>query len=240
MINHQELVNEITQELYKDKNISALILYGSVSRNEESANSDIDLLAITNEKHLQKRHTVRYGITVEFVEIHLEFLQKFVAENEIPMLFALAYGIVLFDKISETGQLIAEARKILENGPPANKKWENEGYKTKKRSDLTEIYKDLMDIDDEIAFNYMASLLITDAIPLLIENNNLWHQTRKKTINYLKSKCYEGYKYIETLLNPVCSLPEKRSAAENLIEYVLKPHGGFLKGDAIIFRKNNI
>lgn len=240
MINHQELVNEITQELYKDKNISALILYGSVSRNEESANSDIDLLAITNEKHLQKRHTVRYGITVEFVEIHLEFLQKFVAENEIPMLFALAYGIVLFDKISETGQLIAEARKILKNGPSANKKWENEGYKTKKRSDLTEIYKDLMDIDDEIAFNYMASLLITDAIPLLIENNNLWHQTRKKTINYLKSKCYEGYKYIETLLNPVCSLPEKRSAAENLIEYVLKPHGGILKGDAIIFRKNNI
>jgi len=240
MITHQELVNEITQELYKDKNVSALILYGSVSRHEECLNSDIDLLVITNENHLQKRHEVRYGITVEFVEMHLKFLHKFIAENEIPILFALTDGIVLFDKIPETEQLIAEARKMLEDGPPANEKWENEGYRTKKRSDLTEIYKDLLDIDDVIAFNYVASLLITNAIPMLLENNNLWHRTRKKTINYLKSQCYDGYKYIETLLNPVCSLYEKRDAAKNLTEYVLKPHGGILKGDAIIFRKNSI
>jgi len=240
MINHQELVNEITQELYIDNNVSALILYGSVSRHEESANSDIDLLAITNEMHLQKRHTVRYGITVEFVEMNLYFLQKFIDENEIPMLFALADGIVLFDKISVTGQLIAKAKKILEDGPPTNTRWENEGYKTKKRSDLTEIYNDLLDVDDEVTFNYIASLLISNAIPLLIENNNLWYQTRKKMINYLKSQCFDGYKYIETLLNSGCSLPEKRGAAKNLIEYVLKSHGGILKGDAIIFRKNNI
>ena len=32
MINHQELVIEITHELYKDKNVLALMLYGSVSR----------------------------------------------------------------------------------------------------------------------------------------------------------------------------------------------------------------
>lgn len=240
MINHQELVKEITQELYQDNNVSALILYGSVSRNEESANSDIDLLAIINDSHLQKRHVVRYGITVEFVEMHIKFLQNFIAEKEIPMLFALADGIVLFDKISATEQLIAEARKILEDGPPTNTRWENEGYKIKKRSDLTEIYNDLLDVDDEIAFNYIASLLITNAIPLLIENNNLWHQTRKKTINYLKSQCFDGYKFIQTLLKPECSLLEKREVAKKLIEYVLKPHGGILKGNAIIFRKNNI
>jgi predicted nucleotidyltransferase len=240
MITHQELVNEITQELYKDKNVSALILYGSVSRHEESANSDIDLLTITNENHLQKRHEVRYGITVEFVEMHLKFLQKFIAENEIPILFALADGIVLFNKIPETEQLITEARKILEDGPSANEKWENEGYRTKKRSDLTEIYKDLLDIDDVIAFNYVASLLITNALPLLLENNNLWYTTRKKTMNYLKTQCYDSYKYIETLLSPVCSLQEKRDAAEKMTECALKPHGGILKGDAVIFKKNNI
>ena len=62
MISHQELVKETTQELYYDNNVLALILYGSVSRNDESANSDIDLLAIINKNYLQKRHTVRYGI----------------------------------------------------------------------------------------------------------------------------------------------------------------------------------
>lgn len=240
MINHQELVNEIAQELYKDNNVSTLILYGSVSRCEEKANSDIDLLVITNEMHLQKRHEIRYGITVEFVEMHLEFLRNFITKNEIPMLYALADGIVLFNKMSDLEQLIADARKILNDGPPVNEKWGNEGYKTKKRSELTEIYKDLLDIDDEIAFNYVASLLITNAMPLLIENNRLWYQTRKKTINYLRAQCCDGYKFIETLLCPVSSLEEKRIAAANLTEYVLKPYGGILEGEVVIFRKTNL
>jgi predicted nucleotidyltransferase len=240
MISHKELVEEITQELYHDNNVLALILYGSVSRSEESANSDIDLLAIINEDYLQKRHTVRYGITLEFVEMHIKFLQNFIEKREIPMLFALTNGIVLFDKISVTEQLISDARKILDDGPPINPQWENEGYKTKKRSDLTEIYKDLLDVDDEITFNYLTSLLITNALPILIENNNLWNQTRKKMISYLKLECFKCYKYIETLLNPIYSISEKREAAKNLIEYALNSQGGILKGEAIIFRKNNI
>lgn len=240
MISHQELVKEVTQELYHDNNVLALILYGSVSRKEESVNSDIDLLAIINEDYLQKRHTVKYGITLEFVEMHIKFLQNFIEKREIPMLFALADGIVLFDKISATEQLISDARKILEDGPPINSKWENEGYKTKKRSDLTEIYKDLLDVDDEITFNYLTSLLITNALPILIETNNLWNQTRKKMINYLKTQCFDCYRYIEILLSPVYSLPEKREAAKNLIEYALNAEGGILKGDAIIFRKDNL
>jgi predicted nucleotidyltransferase len=240
MISHKELVKEITQELYHDNNVLSLILYGSVSRNEESANSDIDLLAIVNENHLQKRHTIRYGITIEFVEMHIDFLQDFISKREIPMLFALADGIVLFNKISETEQLITESRRILEDGPPVNSKWENEGYRTKKRSDLTEIYNDLLDVDDEITFNYLASLLITSAIPMLIEINNLWYQTRKKTINYLKSQCSDGYKYIETLLTTEYSLIEKRNAAKNLIDYVFRQYGGILEGEVVIFHKSNI
>ncbi|GKX66366.1 nucleotidyltransferase domain-containing protein [Inconstantimicrobium mannanitabidum] len=241
MINHQELVKEIAQDLYKDNNVSALILYGSVSRHEESANSDIDLLAIVNENHLQKRHVVRNGITVEFVEESLEFLQKKCIEaKEIPILFALVEGIVLFDKISITEQLIVDAKKILEEGPPVNVRWEEEGYRTKKRSDLTEIYLDLLDTDDQIVFNYLVSILITSAIPMLTEINHLWFQTRKKTISYLKSQYFDGYKHIETLLNPVCSLQIKRKAAKNLIDYIFKQYGGILEGDAIIFRINKI
>jgi predicted nucleotidyltransferase len=240
MIKYQELVQEITRELYQDNQVLALILYGSVSRSEESANSDIDLLAIIEDSYLQKRQTIRSGITLEFVEMNIKFLQNFIAEKEMPMLFALANGIVLFDKVSITDQLIAEARKILEAGPPRNTKWEDEAYITKKRSDLTEIYKDLLDVDDEISFHYIASLLITSAIPMLIEINHLWHQTRKKTMVYLKSQCSDGYKYIENLLNPESSLPEKRDAAMQLIEYIFKQHGGIIKGDAVIFRKNNL
>ena len=76
-----------------------------------------------------------------------------------------------------------------------------------------------MDVDDEITFNYITSLLITNALPILIENNNLWNQTRKKMMNYLKLQYFDCYKYIETLLNPIYSIPEKREAAKNLIKF---------------------
>jgi len=239
-MDHEELVKEITQELYENDNVLALILYGSVSRHEENANSDIDLMIITSEYLLQKRHVMRRGIMIEFLEAHLDFLRNFITEKEVPVLFLLANGVVLFDKIGATEPLIDEARKILEQGPCANTKWENERYSVKKRSDLTEIYHDLLDVDDIILFHYIAMLLINNIIPLLLENNQLWPTTRKKTMNLLKSECYDGYQFIETLLNPVCSLPDKRIAAKGLIEYALKPHGGILTGDAVIFRKDKI
>jgi predicted nucleotidyltransferase len=236
MKNHQKLVSKLTQDLYKDKNIFSLILYGSVSRHEETINSDIDLLVINNCNYLQKRHESQYDITIEYVEMSLKFLEKFVEENEVPILFALANGTVLFNKIQATEKLINKSKNILKAGPKLNKKWKDESFKNNKRYSLTEIYMDLLDIDNEIEFNYVSSLLITNAIPILLKNNKLWPQTRKKTINYLKNQCYDGYKYIEILLNPIVSLDEKRNAAKNLTEYVLKPYGGILKGDNIIFK----
>lgn len=240
MISHKELVKKLTQELIQDSNVLSLILYGSVSRNEESTNSDIDLLMIVNENHLQKRHIVQYGITIEFVEMHISYLQDFISKREIPMLFALADGIVLFNKIAATEQLIMESKRIIEDGPPQNSHWENESYRIKKRSDLTEIYKDLLDVDDLIKFNYIVSILLTTAIPMLIEMNNLWHQTRKKTMDYLKCNCCEGYNYIEILLKPECSLVEKRNAAKKLVEYTFCQYGGILEGEAVIFTKSKI
>lgn len=58
---HQALVEEIARELSEDGNALALILYGSLSRHEETANSDIDLLVITQTYCLQKRHVIQIG-----------------------------------------------------------------------------------------------------------------------------------------------------------------------------------
>ena len=236
MGNHQELVKIITNELYNDDRVLALMLYGSVSRGEEGTNSDIDLLVLVSDKHCQKRHVVRCGIMVEYLEMHVEYLRNFISENEIPVLFTLIEGTILFDKQSLFDCFIADAKDVIENGPPVNVKWENDRYATKKRSDITEIYMDMLDAKDEVVFNYLVSSLITTAIPLLNENYNLWPKTRKKQMQYLKSHCYDGYKYMEILLDSMCSIIEKCDAAKNLINYTLKKHGGLLTGDAVIFK----
>lgn len=235
-MNHQELVRVITRELLEDKSVLALMLYGSVSRHEENTHSDIDLLAIVDEKHCQKRHQIRCGITVECLEMGIEYLQNFITKNEIPVIFTLAEGIVLFDKNSILDRFIADARSIVEKGPFVNTNWENERYVIKKRSDITEIYTDLLDTDDEVTFNYLISLLLTAIIPILNENYNLWPKTRKKTIKYIQSQCCDCNNYIEILLSSKFTLSQKRNASKDLIEYAFKKYGGILEGDAIIFK----
>jgi predicted nucleotidyltransferase len=171
MTKHQALAREVAQELQGSGEIRSLILYGSVSRGEESAHSDLDLLAIVAGRYLQKRHEVRGGITVEYLEMHTEFLCDFIAERETPVLFALANGIVLFDKEATAEPFIRKARAIIEQGPWTNPRWKENAYATKRRSDLTEIYTDLLDTDDETSFHYMAALLVTTALPWLMENH---------------------------------------------------------------------
>ena len=240
MVNHQDLVKEITHELSKDENVLALLLYGSVSRHEEKSNSDIDLIAITTEMNFQVRHEVRYGITVEYHDMHIDFLKKFIEKKEISISSVVAEGIVLFNKVPELEPLIAEAKQIYKNASTENNQWENESYRLRKRFELTDIYKDLLDIDDELSFNYVVALLITNIMPMLNENYNLRQQSKKKTMVYLKSKCYNGYTYIETLLSAACPIPDKRKAAKGLIEFVLKAHGGLLEGDFILFKLNSV
>ena len=242
-MNHQELVKKITQELLENDNVLMLILYGSVSRHEEKDNSDIDLLLISKSQdfQLQKRQQIRNGITVEFVEIQLDFLQNnIIAEKgELPIFLAFTNGILLFDKISAFEELKTESQIIIDGGPPIDTQWENESYNIKQRSDITEIYRDLLDVDDEISFNYIVALLINRTIPLFYQNNRLWHTTKKKTMNFLKSECYEGYQFVEILLCDRHSLQDKRDAAKGLLEYVFKPYGGIINGNVIVFTLNN-
>jgi len=233
---HRKLVDVIAQELYENENALMMVLYGSLSRGEEQPNSDIDLMVITKEYCLQKRHVMRKGIVIEFLEMHLDFLNDFIDKREVPVLFLLADGIVLFDKLSMAEKISNKAKKILTDGPPTNPKRDNERYRTKKCSDITEIYHDLVDVTDNTSFNYISTLLVENALPLVLENNRLWPTTRKKTMAFLHQQCSDEYKAIETLLNSAIPLDERRNAAKALTDSALKPFGGMLTGEAVIFR----
>lgn len=234
-MNHQELVEVMQKELYSDDTILALVLCGSVARHEEKPNSDIDLLVINNKSFYQLRQIIRNGIKVELIETPLENLKNRGMGGETVTGRMLADGIILFDKTSEIENLIAKAKDIVKESPPIPSSHNDELWVSRKRREITEIYHDLLNAGDEIHFNYIASSLMSSAIPLLFENNKWWFQPRKKTLDYLKSQ-YMEYKNIETLLNPVCSLAEKRNAAKLLVETVLKPHGGILEGDAVLIK----
>ena len=235
-MNHQELVKVIQQELYNDDIVLALVLCGSVAKQEEMPNSDIDFLVINNKSFYQVRQTIRNGITVEFIEIPIEQLKKTGLVKESVTLHMLADGIILFDKISEIEELAVKAKNIVKEGPPTPPTHKDEQWVLRKRREITEIYHDLIDVDDEATFNYITAFLISTAIPLLFENKNWWVKNKKKTLNFIKTQCFDEYKNIEILLSSATSLADKRNAATHFVETVLKPHGGIIEGDIVVIK----
>jgi predicted nucleotidyltransferase len=240
MKKHQDIVKEISQELYENENILALFLFGSVSRHEETSNSDIDLLSITTETHFQVRHEVRHEIEVEFYDMHIDFLKFFIEGKDYEIPLAIAKGTILFNKIPELEPLIIESKKVIQDAPVVYNNWGDEKYVLRKRRHITDKYKDLLDIDDELSFNYVVALFIADIMPMLNDLFLLRPQSNKKTMAYLKSECHDSYTFMEILLSATSPIPEKRNAAKGLIEFVLKAHGGLLEGNYIFHTVNSI
>ena len=62
---HQAVLKDAVDELMSDEGVLSIILFGSVSRGEESARSDIDLWVIRDTDDFTRRHLVRDGIALE-------------------------------------------------------------------------------------------------------------------------------------------------------------------------------
>jgi len=233
-----DLAKKVATEMSHDKNVLAVLLYGSVARGHDNTNSDIDLLVLTQSYQLQKRQAYRGEVRIEFLEIHEDFLKDFIEKEEVPILRALSEGIVLAGCEPKMKDYMSMARERLD-ASPKNEKLDSLDYQTYSRSILTEAYKDLLEADT-LVFNYMSSNLVTSLIPLLYHQSGQWLKNSRQLLPYLKTFRPDAYGLIASLLDQSHSLTDRISSAEKLVLLALEPYGGMLDCDCIIFRKTNL
>lgn len=233
-----DIAKTVADELKSDGNVLAVLLYGSVAKGKEKLNSDIDLLVLTKSYQLEKTQVVRGKVMIEFLWIHEDFLLNFINHNEVPIMMALSEGIVLLDKDSKIKDHINMCQKKVEEGPK-NVKFDSEEYQGYIRSVLTELYKDLFDVD-LLSFNYMSSELIRMSIPLLYHQNGKWLKCDKEVLAFLKTFEAQTYEIIKKLLDQTNTVEDRLRYAGELVEKTLKAYGGMVSGNHIVFRKTSL
>ena len=104
---YRKAVESFTQRVVKElgDRIDAIILYGSLARNEAHESSDIDILIITDHKEIKERiYDIAYDVNLEY-DVLLSFFfidkERFLKFLEMGSPFVeniLAEGVVLYER----------------------------------------------------------------------------------------------------------------------------------------------
>lgn len=117
-LKHQAVLKNVVDKLTSDSGVQSIVVFGSVSQEEESARSDIDLWVIRDTDDFTRRHIVREGITLEMWEGPREFTEFLLEQGDPPVIRILTEGRVLLDRGGSAAALVPRAREKYAAGPP--------------------------------------------------------------------------------------------------------------------------
>lgn len=166
---------------------TAAFLGGSVAAGNYTANSDLDIVVIVEDLPNAFRETLEHrGWPVELFCHTVESFQDFVArdtqDRRPPLLHMCAEGFLMLDADGTGQRMRAEARVLLDVGPPIPTATELED----RRYGTTDLLEDLIGARDEDERLFVAARLLTCAGELALVVQNKWLGHGKWLLRRLK------------------------------------------------------
>lgn len=232
-MHHAQIVEKLKAEYEKLPEARAMILYGSVARNEHTANSDIDLWLIKETDRFRRLHEVHDGILVERWESPLRYLNQLLEGGEPPVIHLFAEGKWLFAKDDiDVSSMQARARSLKAEGPVISEKPRDRILFT--RSEMTDRLHDARDaLDDPELFNFIVAESMDNLHLGLYERYGLWQVPRKKVLSTLDKNVPEVGRSLRHLLGTDPTRSRLRSF-EFLVECMMDKDGGLLEGECVL------
>lgn len=112
-----EAYKEIGEQLISDPSIQSAFLSNSLLVSSPDDNSDLDIIAITNENVWQRKQLSVGGVFVELFLYSREELFKSFEAGDYQDMHMVAYGFVMFDKSKQASEIKENAKEIFERGP---------------------------------------------------------------------------------------------------------------------------
>ncbi len=167
MSKHKQIIERLASTYRSNENNLTLLVTGSVARDEQSENSDLDLLLIANEKQPFKEELIE-GIVVEIKTNTSDgFIRKM---HDDPMnVYQWLDAKVIFDKDNFAEKAINEAKDIYDNYKPDPK--EITGVKKWLKSAKIKI-ESAQQNDDDLAIGFNVSNVLWQIVRGLYLSNN--------------------------------------------------------------------
>jgi len=157
--------------LRTDPEVRIVQLYGSVQRKQTHAHSDIDLYAVTSRSAYWRSCVVRHGVPVEAIFGPEHGIRRQLVTGDVSAVKAFATGETLMDRDGAAPALIALARKVHEEGPPALKP----SQRMMTRAVLTRFLDKLRQLPDA---SPEARMVAGEALPMTVvafyDHHRLW------------------------------------------------------------------
>lgn len=167
MTKHKQIIDSLTSKYEGDDNIYALLVTGSVAREEQTDNSDLDLLVISKEKQPVEEKLID-GIVVEIKTNTTDgFIQKM--KDEPMNVYQWFDAKVIFDKNYSTEKVVSEAKNIYDYYTPDPK--EIAGVKKWLESAKIKI-ESAKESNDELALGFNVSNILWQVVRGLYLLNN--------------------------------------------------------------------
>lgn len=214
---HKQIINKLASEYESDKNIFALLVTGSVARDEQTDKSDLDFLVISNKKQPFEEKLIS-DIVVEIKTNTVDgFIQKM--KDEPMNVYQWLDAKVIFDKTKSAEKVITEAKSIYDNYSPDPK--EIAGVKKWLESARIKI-KSAQSNNDELSLGFNVSNILWQIVRGLYLLNNKPippSTTAFRRIKDLKNLPSEFDQYWEQSLSG--DLEGRSNGTIKLIEYLI-------------------
>lgn len=227
-------INKAVDRLSKRKNLTGLILFGSIAKGQSHAYSDIDIYAVGDN---EKDRTERFLIDDIPVQVQWRSLQDFREKLIYPkrVLPVLAEGIIIYDPKGYLKQFIPMAKAIYEKGPEPLNVRERTLLRGKLSDGLYEV-EGLLICESGICSLFLMDEVLYEALIGYYELNCWWKVSRKKMIKDIKSKEEELYRDIEEYFLEN-DLNIKMIKLRKIVNKVLSAAGGELKEYILIWKE---
>lgn len=197
---------EIGNDLISNPEIQAAILSNSLINSAPDANSDLDIVAITNQDYWQRKQVSINGVFVEiFLYSEKELLRSF-NDGDYQDMHMVAYGFDMFDKVDRLKGMKEKAIEMFEKGPGIP----DEERSTYLKYIVWDNYCDVVDIvlKDNVGAVALMNKSIGYALEALFALNGKWFCKSKKLLSSVEAVD----KGVFSLLNDFYSIDSHRAA----------------------------
>jgi len=222
-----QLANQVLSSKFPAASVA--FLGGSVSRNEATSTSDLDIVVIYSSIPQARREAFAFeGVRVDTFVHDLETLQYFVEEVDVPsgcpgLPSMIADGIPLPEASKLSEKIKTMMKGVLSKGPPPL----TEKALTHQRFLITDLIADIADPRNPEEFLATATRLYSSFGDLWLRSQNAWSGQGKSLFRQIKAVDPEFAKKFHHAFSTAFSSGDA-SLAIKFCEEALKPVGGAL------------
>lgn len=225
---YTSIVEKFIKKFKNNKNVSAILLFGSYVNSEMDKNSDLDFyIILKNSAKRERGNTWIDGVEVEYLKNPVSQIRKYLLKEEKSNKYStaniLTNSIILYKKDNSINKLIKSAKIIFKKNKKISKT-EIEIYKYK----LNDLQNDLEDVylkNDVLNFKIIENQIFDESIKIFRRIKNIKIDKNKLFVSEIKSKNPNFYKLLSKSAKET-NINKRFKNTNKIINYIENELGG--------------